>query len=220
MIGSSGGSRSTFLFGMLAVAAAVLFARLGVWQLHRLEERKAANAEIRRLLAEPPVRLTEGDVADPAALRGLLWRRVEAEGRFDAAREVVVRGRTWEGSPGVELLTPLDLAGRGRVWVDRGWVPSPDAEHVDAARYAEPGPVWMRGFLRPPGRGEEADGGPPAVLERLPDPSSPKPPVARGEPELSDGPHLSYAVQWFAFAATALVGFGAYLRSRRRRRGA
>jgi cytochrome oxidase assembly protein ShyY1 len=79
----------------------------------------------------------------------------------------------------------------------------------------------VRGILRPPGRGEEPDGGPPpAVLERLPEASAPRPPVARGEPELSDGPHLSYAVQWFAFAATALLGFGAYLRSRRRSRGA
>jgi surfeit locus 1 family protein len=215
---SRGWSRRTKVFGALAVAAAALFVRLGVWQLHRLEERRGRNAEIRRQLALPPVRLAAADVADGAALRRLLWRRVEVEGRFDAGGQVVVRGRTWEGTPGVGLLTPFVLSGGGRVWVDRGWVPSPDAEHVDASRYAEPGAVRVRGFLRPPGRGEESGAGPPAVVERLADPAAPRPPVPRGEPELSDGPHLSYAVQWFAFAAIALGGFTAYA-GRRRARG-
>jgi cytochrome oxidase assembly protein ShyY1 len=32
------------------------------------------------------------------------------------------------------------------------------------------------------------------------------PPVPAPPPELTDGPHLSYAFQWFAFAAVALVG--------------
>jgi surfeit locus 1 family protein len=212
--GSSRWTRKTLVFGALALAAGALFLRLGVWQLHRLEERRAANAEIRRLLGEPALRLTGAD-ADSAALEELLWRRVEAEGRFDAGREVVVRGRTWRGSPGVGLLTPLDLDGGGVVWVDRGWVPSPDAEHVDAGRYAEPGLVRVRGFLRPATPGEELGARPSAVLDRVPDPAAPRPPVPRGEPELSDGPHLSYAVQWFAFAAIALGGYAAYLRSRR-----
>jgi surfeit locus 1 family protein len=212
-----GWSRRTLAFGALALAASALFVRLGIWQLHRLEERRAQNAEIRRQLARPAVRLTAGDAKDPAALRRLLWRRVEADGRFDEVHEVVIRGRTWEGTPGVGLLTPLELSAGGRVWVDRGWVPSPDAEHVDASRYAERGEVRVRGFLRPPARGEARESGPPAVLERLPDPPAPRPPVPRGEPELSDGPHLSYAVQWFAFAAIALGGFAAYAGSRRRR---
>ena len=217
MSGSSRWTRRTLAFGALTFAAAALFLRLGVWQLHRLNERRAANAEIRRLLAEPLVRLAPDARMDAGALECLLWRRIEAEGRFDAGREVVVRGRTWQGSPGVGLLTPLDLAAGGVVWVDRGWVPSPDAEHVDAGLYAEPGRVRVRGFLRPATPGEDARAGPPAVLERLPDPGSPRPPVPRGEPELSDGPHLSYAVQWFAFAAIALGGFAAYVGSRRPR---
>jgi len=34
-------------------------------------------------------------------------------------------------------------------------------------------------------------------------------PVAPGAPDLSNGPHLSYAIQWFSFSAIALVGYGA-----------
>ncbi|HEX5950122.1 MAG TPA: hypothetical protein VFZ96_03895, partial [Actinomycetota bacterium] len=32
-------------------------------------------------------------------------------------------------------------------------------------------------------------------------------PVVVPRPELDEGPHLSYAVQWFIFATIALVGF-------------
>jgi surfeit locus 1 family protein len=214
---AGGGRWRTVAFGVVAVGAAVLFVRLGLWQLHRLEERRHANAEIRRLLAQPQVRLAAGEGADAGSLRRLIWRRVEAIGRYEPAREEVVPGRTWEGTPGVELLTPLVVEDGFLVWVDRGWLPSPDAEHVDAARFAEPGPVSVKGFLRPPSRGETPPGGAlPAVLQRLPDSSSSKLPFRRGEPELTDGPHLSYALQWFAFAATALVGFVAYVRSRHR----
>jgi len=31
-------------------------------------------------------------------------------------------------------------------------------------------------------------------------------------PELSEGPHFSYAIQWFTFATIALVGYGLLVR--------
>jgi surfeit locus 1 family protein len=42
-------------------------------------------------------------------------------------------------------------------------------------------------------------------------------PVRLGPPPLDEGPHKSYAIQWFSFAAIALVGAAAYARSERRR---
>ena len=39
-------------------------------------------------------------------------------------------------------------------------------------------------------------------------------PAADVQIDLSDGPHLSYAIQWFAFATILLVGYAAYVRSR------
>jgi cytochrome oxidase assembly protein ShyY1 len=39
-------------------------------------------------------------------------------------------------------------------------------------------------------------------------------------PELSEGPHLSYAIQWFSFAVVALVGSAILVRrDRRAKRG-
>ncbi len=73
----------------------------------------------------------------------------------------------------------------------------------------------------------------PAYLQRLrSDPDEPRAPedqpqiVALERPELSDGPHLSYAGQWFIFSAIALGGYPLLLRrvardeARRAARGA
>ncbi|HEY7681801.1 MAG TPA: SURF1 family cytochrome oxidase biogenesis protein, partial [Gemmatimonadales bacterium] len=43
------------------------------------------------------------------------------------------------------------------------------------------------------------------VILQLPDSTLPKLPRRDEAPALDDGPHLSYAVQWFGFAVTALV---------------
>jgi surfeit locus 1 family protein len=42
-------------------------------------------------------------------------------------------------------------------------------------------------------------------------------PVVLPEPELDEGPHLSYAVQWFVFATIAAVGYPLVLRRLSRR---
>ena len=208
-------TRRTLAFGVLAVGLAALFMRLGVWQVHRAEERRAANAEIRLALGQPPIRLVRDELAQRDAAGRLAYRRAGAAGYYDPDREVVVKGRSWEGSPGVELLTPLVLEGGGEVWVNRGWVPSPDAAIADARAYREPGRVRVRGFLRPETEAEAREGVEARlVLQQFPDPALPRYPIRRGEPELRAGPHLSYAVQWFAFAAIALVGYAAYAWSR------
>jgi cytochrome oxidase assembly protein ShyY1 len=41
-------------------------------------------------------------------------------------------------------------------------------------------------------------------------------PIPAPLPDTSEGPHLSYAIQWFTFAAIALVGYGLLVRRARR----
>ncbi|MFN2433264.1 MAG: SURF1 family protein [Gemmatimonadota bacterium] len=205
----------TLAFGLVAAALAVVFVRLGVWQLARAEEREAANAQIRARLEAPVVELAPATLAGSGAER-LAWRRATAEGTYDAAREAVVRGRTHAGSPGIELIAPLRLEGGGEVWVNRGWVPSPDAATVDRSMLAEPGRVEVRGFLRPREGAEPPEiGG--LVLQRDSGSGARGYPLPRGDPELGRGPHLSYAIQWFSFATIAVAGCVAYVWSTRRR---
>ncbi|HEY6099588.1 MAG TPA: SURF1 family protein, partial [Anaeromyxobacter sp.] len=148
-------------------------------------------------------------------------RRVRARGRFDYAAERVWPGRSFEGTPGVALITPLRLGDGSAVLVDRGWAPSADAFHVDRAAYREPDSASVAGLaLVPPrGRGDveaaDAAGLLPFVIQQE------EPEAERGlprrwpAPALDNGPHLSYAIQWFSFALIALVGTAALLRRTR-----
>ena len=139
--------------GLVAIAAlvAALCVRAGVWQLDRLTQRRARNAALAARLALPPIEL-RGEVA----VDSLRQRRVVARGVYDYTAERAWPGRSFEGTPGVALITPLRLAGGSAVLVDRGWVPSPDAFHVDHAAYRESDSVTVEGIAlaAPRGRGD------------------------------------------------------------------
>lgn len=195
---------------------AALCVRLGMWQLDRLSQRRARNAVLAARLALPVLDVTlggRGISADSAR-----QRRVRARGRYDFAAERVWPGRSFEGTPGVALITPLRLPDGPAVLVDRGWAPSPDAFHVDHGAYREADSASVEGLaLVPPrGRGDvDTVGFLPFVIQQE------KPEAVRGLPRrwpapvLDNGPHLSYAIQWFSFAAIALVGTAALLRRSR-----
>ena len=203
----------TAVLGILALVLAAVFVRLGFWQLDRAEQRARANDEVRIRLSQPPLALA-GALDDGADSAALAWRRVTAVGTWLPELEVVMRNRTSRGTPGVELLTPLQLDTGGTVWVNRGWLPSPDASTVDATRWRASGHTRMTGWLRPPEPGERAAAKARIVFQ--PKPSRGGLPRLRDMPELSGGPHVSYAIQWFAFAAIAVFGFGAYAWARAR----
>lgn len=213
---------------LIAVVVAAVCVRLGLWQLDRLEHRRTRNAGIAARRALPAVALEQaaglGLTAD-----SLAQRRVTAVGVYDWAHERVWPGRTHDGAPGVALLTPLRLADGSAVFVDRGWVPSPDAQTVDRAAVREPDSARVLGLAqhapRAPGDVDPValvDSLPyalrPIVLVVLPDSARPVTagmPVLRWPaPVLSGGPHLSYAIQWFAFAVIAVGGAIAVLRRR------
>ena len=212
---------------VLVLFGAAVFARLGVWQLHRLAERRAWNAHLEQRLASPPVPVA----ALPADSAAGHYRRVSARGIFDFASQVALAGRSSQGSPGVHLLTPLRLADGAVVLVNRGWVYAPDAMTVDAARWREHegDTVVVTGYAET-WSGTETVPVPPtqhvvrtldstAVATRVGAPvlryfivqtsdsaAAPARPVRLGEPVLDDGSHRSYAVQWFSFSLIALVG--------------
>ena len=212
------------LFFALTALLALGFARLGWWQVTRLRERRAANAHALTARVAPAIGL------DSIALVGALDnRRVELSGQYDLAAEMILRGQSEQGVPGVRILTPLRLAGRDdAVLVQRGFVTSGDARAVERSALREEGFQRVRGiaFTVPAQTGEPLEEAGqltwrrvdlPAMGARLPYrllpfvvlqlPDSGLPPLPRRDdlPPLDDGPHLSYAVQWFSFAVTALV---------------
>lgn len=206
--------RRDVVAGLAAVLVAAGCVRLGIWQLDRLAQRRARNAMQAARLALPALDVRAGISSDSANVR-----RVVARGRYEYDDELTWPGRSFEGTPGVALITPLRLADGSAVLVDRGWAPSPDAFHVDHAAFRELDTATVNGVARrlPRGRGdvEAAAGFLPFVIELAnPDP-------ARGlprrwpAPSFDNGPHLSYAIQWFSFALIALVGTAVMIRKGR-----
>jgi surfeit locus 1 family protein len=212
----------------VAVIGAVVCVRLGFWQLDRLEHRRAANAAIEAGLAAAPGEATDLLRDDPATLA---YRPAIATGTYDPSGELVLYGRSLDGRPGDHVLTPLVLDDGTRLLVDRGWIPFAPARTVPltGVAAAPSGPVRVTGVLRASESGDafgdqapaDADvvravnldelrardpGLAPAYLQlTAQDPAQPEPIPAPIEP-LGDGPHLSYAIQWFAFATIAVVG--------------
>lgn len=227
--------RPVWLVGhLLAVAAVVLLATLGLWQLRRLDERRDHNALIQSR-SERVVPLPAEGWERRAKPGDLAFRRVRLRGSYLPAKEVLVRFRSNQGLPGYHVLTPMTTE-RGTIIVNRGWVtlemgnswPSPkarppegDIEITGLLRWSESGSRFL-----PNGPTADAPLSVGAVnvagLERRlsiplypvfleldqPKASAESPfPAALPAPKLDDGPHLAYAAQWFFFAAGAAAGW-------------
>ncbi|HET8713174.1 MAG TPA: SURF1 family protein [Gemmatimonadales bacterium] len=205
--------RRDLTLAAVAVLVASICVAAGIWQLSRLRQRRAHNAALAERLARPPLELRAGISADSAR-----QRRVVGQGVYDFSRERTWPGRSFEGTPGVALITPFRLADGAVVLVDRGWAPSPDAYHVDHDAFREADSARIEGLALVPPRGR-GDVDPTGFLPFVVQLQSPEPP--RGlprrwpPPAFDDGPHLSYVIQWFSFALIALVGTAVLIRKGR-----
>jgi surfeit locus 1 family protein len=239
---------------LVVLALMLVLARLGIWQLDRLAERRASNAQLAAALSAAPIdlntaldgytALAPGDV--PADLAD---RDVTVAGEYDFAQQRVIVLQNWNGQPGVHLLTPLVLGGEGddtpwAVLVDRGWIP--DAEREAGRAFAEvAGPQTVAGYvaLTETLRRRTAESVAPAtpndeifrvdvaaLQEELPYRLAPfyvkAAPVSGDETlpveiakasDLSEGSHLSYAMQWFIFSLGLGAGYVLYVNRSLRR---
>jgi surfeit locus 1 family protein len=143
--------RPRWVTSLVALSFVALFARLGVWQIHRYNEAADRSAAIRGAWErEPIVRLSDRSRAD------LLHRRVQLEGQWSGDPPALIHGGPIAGEPGYQAISRLRLPDSTEILVDRGWVPvdvpedvvaalaRPEAAHVDGllveARGAKTGP--------------------------------------------------------------------------------
>lgn len=228
------------------VAVAVVFAlacvALANWQLARREEARAAIERVERNWDAAPTSIDTVLGPQNAWNEEATWTPVALSGEYLIDEQLLVRGRPNAGRPGFEVLVPFELADGRIVIVDRGWVPAGNEQDApDAVPAAPSGPVEVvvrlkggepviAGRSAPEGQvatihlpaiadlvGGEVVTGAYGLLESE-DPAPATRPIAYDRPVADEGPHLSYAFQWFVFALMGLVGLGWAIRQEYRHR--
>jgi surfeit locus 1 family protein len=225
---------------VLVVIGMIFLAQLGFWQLDRRDQRLAENDRLIAQLEQNPL-ILDGTVQwdDPVVLDD---RKAQVSGRFDYANQVAIKNAEWFGAPGMDLVTPLLIDGSDKaILVNRGWIPVAQAEPADWPQFDEAEQAQVIGYIqkaevRPDGAAIPPAAGQPqwfrvdieGIQNQMPYEILPfylmwQPDGAAAaqsvlpyrhvvEFDLSEGSHLSYAIQWFLFAAMFGVGYVFYVR--------
>jgi cytochrome oxidase assembly protein ShyY1 len=204
---------------------------LGRWQWHRLEGKKSGNAIIRanqKAAPRPVGEVLRHGVNPPSADQ---FAVVSATGTYDASKTVIIRYQTRDGASGVDVVVPLMTSSGTALLVDRGWFATSNQGLTDASQVPAPPPgqVTVTGWVRQNAGGSSADvvdDSARAISSTQIEPAigvpayggfvqllteSPKPATALKRPDapdLSNGPHFFYALQWWFFGILALFGYG------------
>lgn len=215
----------------LVIVFAVACCALGTWQLNRRAEAQAEIARIDANYDAEPVGIDDA-LPDPAGFDiDQRWRVVALAGEYLPDEEVVVRNRPYQGASGFEVVTPFRLSDGAVFFVDRGWIsqasdgrPSeyaaPPVGQVEAVVRLKAGEGTIAGRTSAGDEfatidlnelaervGGDAYTGAYGLLVQQGTEAS-EPPLAFSRPVRDEGPHLSYALQWFVFALMAFVGLG------------
>ena len=140
-------TRRWILATLIAIIAIAVMVRLGIWQLDRLEKRRAFNTRVSAQLAQPTLTIDQSGL--DLDLGEMEYRSVIVRGEYDLSHEVTLRNQAWDNRLGVHLLTPLKISGTDTyILVNRGWAPTENFQYDDWPEYSEPGLVEVRGMLR------------------------------------------------------------------------
>ena len=225
-------------FGYLALVMvfAAVCSLLGMWQFARRAEARAEIARIEANYDAAPVPLSDVLPELDSFESQAKWTRISVTGTYLTGDELLVRNRPYGGNPGFEVLTPL-LLDDGTVFVvDRGWVPTGQLQDApDDVPAAPTGTVTVTARLKAgeptigsasPSAQELSSVNLPQVAEIVgvptytgayglvasEDPAPASAPLPSIRPVRDEGPHLSYALQWFVFAILGFVALGWALR--------
>jgi surfeit locus 1 family protein len=224
----------------LVLFGAAVCARLGIWQLDRLAQRRDFNSHYLQMKSSEPLVLSDNN-----DLTGMEYRAVVASGVFDHSNQIAIRNQYVDGQYGFHLLTPLVLESGTAVLVDRGWIPAEgNSTREGWSRYDENGLITVEGVIRLArekadftGKSDPELSGDqkkmdfwlfpnivriqeqfdfellPVYIQKNPKAGDDLLPIpVQPEVEISEGPHFGYALQWFTFSTILLFGYPFYLK--------
>jgi len=217
--------RYAFLKTLVALLLILLCLWAAQWQYHRGVDRHARNTLIIEQSLLPAVELGEltGNIDS------FEWRTISIQGVFDDKNQILLRNRYSEGVYGFEQLTLFEFDQR-KIWVDRGWIKAgSNATIPPQLQQTSDDSVRITGRLRldsslPQGKFfAVANNAQRDLVSQLDarkgiqtedfyidlisvSDTAMNPDVPVELPELSDGPHMAYALQWIFFAALVIYG--------------
>jgi len=196
------------------------------WQYHRGNDRHERNSLIANQSSMTAIDLPK-TIENPLQLE---WRLIKTEGTFSPDKQILLRNRYFEGQYGYEVLTLFTNMQGMKFWVDRGWVkagadattapitpPIPTEQVRIVGRFRLGTSLPSGTFFALPGGGKSGITSEVNAQSRentedfyldLVSGSTPNltPQVSAQLPELSDGPHMAYALQWLFFGGLIVYG--------------
>ena len=217
---------------VIVLALIALFVQLGIWQLHRAEQKEKLKEAAENRASLPVLELHPDTDFSP----DLRFRKIVVKGHFEPEKQILLDNQTHDGRAGVHVLTPLRIEdSETRLLIDRGWIAlGPSRERLPEPEVLE-GEVEVHGFIDIPSPprfilGDASRAGPawgrlwpyinldyfskyagfpvkPYLIRQ--DPADPHGYV-RVWPtvETKSAMHIGYAIQWFGLA---VVAFGVYV---------
>ena len=215
---------------IFVIALLVSTVNLGFWQLRRFDERKANNAQIMETTGRESVAVNNLSIDRLDKTQS--YTPATARGTFDEDRQVYLINRSRDGVPGVEVINSFTLETDpvSYVVVNRGYLPRKVFNEGESEIWKPSSKVLeIEGFIMIPFLDGKLQGDEinrididllsdewgvsllPIYLQQNQQTSNDWP-VQMKPPELTEGSHLSYAVQWFIFTLIGLVGYPLVLR--------
>ena len=206
-----------------------LFIRLSDWQFDRYNTRIQINEITTTALSSEPINLT--DLSQLSDLKD--WQKVSIKGEFMDSDAKLLRRQYLESSLGFWVITPLKLDNDKVILVNRGWIPI--AESSTSQQEIPPSPqgdVTIIGYVQTlKDTRSEPEDLPLNQINHLNSTNFSSQPLSTNYlqlasmtpmdnqvaiiplPELSNGPHFSYAIQWILFALMLPIGWYVLLKN-------